>query len=226
MKQKLYAGNIKYEAKQGTHHVLEWGNYSKDYDRSLKHNNHAILVNNFTKENDKLTFNQNLHFCSEEIYQLVNHLKVKSVFDCGCGAGYHLLNIKKIFPEINVSGADYLQSQIEVGEKYYGLKHHEIRKNLKVKDLTLEEGIEELGKHELVYTSAVLMHLSRDLAYKLLKNMGVLSTKYIHIFENKSAHDFTKLLGEALPDFEVVNYDIPNFPSIYRNKSFILLKRK
>ena len=184
-----------------------------------------LFVKNVTDTGTEIIFQDNLNANSKQIYQTIYKLEPKSVFEAGCGAGMHIVNIKYMFPNIDVDGADISQEQMDIFAKKYNKTTmdqkdpFECIKNLKVKNLCDEDGIEELGKHEFVYTNAVAMHLSFENVKKFLVNLGKLSSKYILLLENLDYHDFPKLLKECLPEFEyssVVGAYTPN----------LLLKRK
>ena len=113
-----------------------------------------------------------------------------------------------MFPGTKVDGADISLSQIDMLRKTYNKTTIDQKdpfqclESIKVKNLCDEDGIEELGKHELVFANAVAMHLSYDNVKKFLVNLGKLSTTYILLLENLDYHDFTNLIKECLPEFE------------------------
>jgi len=178
-----------------------------------------MLVTNFEEKDGELVFHDNLNPNWKEIYHQAHRLKVKSVFECGCGSGQHLINIQKTSPEVVVNGCDYSQSQIDLGFKYYNMESYEFSRRLSVRDLT-SDNIDDLGEHEFVFTQAVTMHLAHERAKKFLLNMKRLSTKYILLLENPSSHNYNALISEVLPEYERI---------IGENKyniNAILLKRK
>tara|TARA_R110001599_G_scaffold195269_2_gene391598 strand:+ start:28 stop:663 length:636 start_codon:yes stop_codon:yes gene_type:complete len=202
-----------------------WDDYTeKYYEREMidilqKRDKHNMIVSGFTVNDGELVFNDNLHGNWKEIYHQVHRLGVKSVFECGCGCAHHLINIKKITPNVIINGCDYAQTQIDLGYKYYELEKYDFAKRLTVKDMTNSVGIADMGKHEFVFTQAVTMHLAYDKAKKFLINMRDLSSKYVFLIENVMAHDYNDLINEVFSEFERV-----------RNSRYvssgILLKRK
>ena len=108
----------------------------------------------------------------KKIYHQVHDLKVESAFECGCGCAHHLININRTSPDVVLNGCDYAQSQIDLGYKYFELDKYDFHKRLIVKDMTISDGIEELGQHEFVYTQAVTMHLAHAKAKKILNKYG------------------------------------------------------
>ena len=207
-----------------THDDHRWSQYTKRYEREMLEgwpDPTTMLASKFTEEKGELVMHSKrpLNANWKEIYHQVHRLKVKSVFECGCGPGEHLVNIYNMNPDIVINGCDYSQSQLDLGRKYLNLEKYEFAKRLVVKDFTDSAGIDELGKHEFVYTQAVTMHLSYDNAKKFLLNMKELSTKYILLLENPSCHDYKKLVREALPEYKRI------FGEQKYNLKAILLKR-
>ena len=153
----------------------------------------------------KVVYSDNLHSNWKELYNQICTLGVSSVFECGTGCAHHLINICKLCPEIMINGCDYSQSQIDLGYKYFSLIEYSFAKRLKIVDMTTQEATKGLPTSEFVYTQAVTMHLSWDRAKKFLTNMGKLSSKYVYLIENIYAHDYSALLKEALPEFEIAS---------------------
>jgi len=204
-----------------------WDTYTQIYEKQMNDPSRprsiskgGMLVTSFEEKDGELVFHDNLHNNWKEIYHQIHRLKIKSVFECGCGASLHLRNIKEIHPNVIVNGCDYSSSQINLGFKYYNIGDYEFSKRLVVKDLTNKYGLDNLGKHEFVYTQAVTMHLAYDKALKFLSNMKELSTKYILLTENPQHHDYNDLIAKALPEYERI------IGENKYNMNAILLKRK
>jgi hypothetical protein len=192
-----------------THDDFIWENYSLRYGSEIQteflHKGIDMIVSEVELDDkNELIFTDNLHPNWKELYHLIHKLKVKSIFECGCGCAHHLINSQKINPNLLVNGCDYSDSQIKLGVSYFGLEKYEFSKRLKVRDMTNIPDIESLGKHEFVYTQAVAMHLSDERVRKFLHNMSLLSSKYIFMIENVSAHDWNSLIKEFFPEFERV----------------------
>jgi hypothetical protein len=180
--------------------------YEKEMSMLTDHYNLSFLINNLSKKDNEIIFDDNLHNNWKELYHQVDKLKVKSVYECGCGNTHHLINISKIDNTIDIGGCDYSQKQIDLGKKYFNLENYEFEKNLKVIDLTKE--LEYIDKtYEFVFTQAVVMHLSYDRAKKFLFNMKKLSNKYIFLIENQNNHNFDELINNVFPEFDRVELD-------------------
>ena len=81
----------------------DWNNYTPIYENQMHDPNRprnvskgGELATEFEEKNGELVFYDNLHDNWKEIYHQVHQLKVKTAFECGCGPGLHLRNIKKI----------------------------------------------------------------------------------------------------------------------------------
>jgi hypothetical protein len=203
-----------------------WDTYTKtSYTREVLaavNSGYDIIVKDFElDENGEVVIlnDKGLHANSKEIFRIIHKLKVKSIYECGCGCAQTLIGNQIINPELEVNGSDYAQSQIDLGYKHFNLDKYDFHKRLKVIDMTNIENIDSLGTHELVYSHAVTMHLSYDRAKMFLLNMKKLSSKYIFMVENTTKHDYDKFITEIFPEFERIidNKYIPNG---------ILLKRK
>ena len=174
-----------------------WNTYTKDgYESELNRVaiKRTMLIKNFERNNAGIIFKDTppLHSNWKEIYEHVYKLNVMSVFECGVGACYHLINIHKICPTISINGCDYSQSQINLGYKYFNLETYDFKNNITVRDLSIL--FEPQKKYEFVYSHAVIMHLKDNKAKNFLLNMAKLSSKYIFLIENWSS-DNSKYLS-------------------------------
>lgn len=190
---------------------FNWDTYtSQYYEKEMKVEFQAkgiplIITEPKFNDNNEVEYVDNLHPNWKELYHIIYKLGVGSIFECGCGCAHHLINSKILNPDLICNGCDYSQSQINVGRKHFSLDKYDFYDRLKVIDL-VNDDISSIGKHEFVYTQAVTMHLSYDKAKKFLSNMNKLSSKYMYLIENISAHDYDKLIPEVFPEFEVVEH--------------------
>lgn len=209
------------------HDDFNWDSYTKSsYETQLmveinKNDNIDLLISSVDRDaNGDIVFKDNLHPNWMKLYHTVDKLKVNSAFECGCGSVQHLINLRKLNPEIVLRGCDYAQSQIDLGYKYFDLSSYDFAPHLEVRDLT-KDIPEDHPKFEFVYTQAVTMHLAHTRAMKFLQNMGRMSSKYIFLIENINSHNYPALLAQALPDFELISLD-----SKYSQVHAMALKRK
>jgi hypothetical protein len=184
--------------------ISEWGNYTQVYGNQLERMEgrtgsagSEFLVTNWNiNEGGDLIISDKIHRNWRFLYTKISELSPKSVFECGCGAMYHLQNIKGIFPEISVGGCDLLQSQIDLGKKKFEISD-EVTKNVFQRDFSVElEDSGELGSHEFVYSHAVMMHLNGDAAQNFLANMLKISSKYVFFLEDVE-HDYIEMLKKS-----------------------------
>ena len=168
-----------------------WKRYHKCYAEEIKNcekENTLILSDkDYKVDEDRLEFycNPSLHNNAELIYRIIHDLKPESVAEVGCGGGDHMFNIKKIMPNIKISGCDLLQKQLDfLYERNPTLKDYVF-----VNDITLSP----IPKSELVYTQAVIMHIQKGNRHiDALINLIDSSDKYVILMENWTRHNFVE----------------------------------
>jgi hypothetical protein len=179
--------------------------YSKDMEYEFIGKKIPLIVSKVELDSEgELVFFDNLHANWKQLYYLIHKLKVNSIYECGCGCAHHLINNKIINPDLKINGCDYSQNQINLGFTHFKLDEYDFANNLKIVDMVNVKNVEELGKHEFVYTQAVTMHLSYERAKKFLYNMKELSSKYIFLIENHTVHDYNSLINEVFPEFRKI----------------------
>lgn len=120
------------------------------------------------------------------------------MLECGCGGCYHLYNIHRLMPEVDVRGCDLLASQVETaaGEKL-GVPA-EIRQRVVVTDFSEAGAPAVIGrKFELVFSHAVIMHLKHEKAVQFLKNMMSVAERWVLLVENPALNDFGAIFADA-----------------------------
>lgn len=155
-----------------------WEVYTKEYSEQILTD---VAVHNdlFVDSVDEIN-NKKIHANWKLLYLLTTTLDINSVFECGCGSGQHVRNIKAINPSLDVCGADLLQSQIDFGQNELNIPDM----NLLVLDFTKKDTYKEVGKkYDLVYSHAVMTHLSYKHCVDFLTNMILLSNKYVVFVE-------------------------------------------
>ena len=212
-----------------------WATYTSEYSRQLKEEvdkNAQFFLKDFEIKDGEVIFRDpNFHPNFKTLYDLAFSLKVNSIFECGCGGGYHLKNLRTLLPDAKISGCDLLQTQIDFAKGFSGLEP-EIQDSLRAMSMIEEPLKYDVGKWEFVYSQAVIMHLSRENAKAFLRNMGRLSSKYIAFTEGKNNHaDFKQMVQDTLPDWEVTAADkyIPDcegLPASARPTCAFLLTKK
>lgn len=166
-----------------------WQNYTPEYRAQLEEikrdDKHVFFITDFNvnfNDND-LLFKDNLHPNWKQLYHTAFKLNPSSIFECGCGAGYHLKNLLTILPAAKIKGCDLLESQLDFAKEFSGLNDENLeRLNLTLPTLSGRQ-------YEFVFSQAVVMHLSTENAIAFLTSMKALSKKYVFLVEGIKNHE-------------------------------------
>lgn len=179
---------------------FEWEQYTNKYylneiDEVMAKGEMFKFKNTYIKDREIIE-KDGVHFNSVNICKdiLKFKSKIKKVFECGCSCGYHLYNIKFLFPDIEIAGCDLLKSQVEIAGKKLNMSRDILDKIL-IMDFT--ENISEIGVYDYVFTNAVIMHLAYEKAIKFINNMVKLNPNYIRMNENGVSHNWDMLFKEC-----------------------------
>jgi SAM-dependent methyltransferase len=125
------------------------------------------------------------------LYETILDLNPGEVLEVGCGAGDHLANLKSLMTEIKCTGVDLSQRQLDSLEA----RHPDNDFELSTCDITSPNCV--LPKAELVFTHAVLMHISeKNHRFAIaIENIFNSAVKHIVLVENWTQHDF---MSEAI----------------------------
>ena len=175
---------------------FNWDDYSKEHyipqAKEQMERLEMFLLKDTYIENGKIIEKDNVHFNSINICKDVLKYKPKSVFECGCGAGYHLQNIKHLFPKTIIAGCDLLRSQVKDAGKFLKVKKS-ITDNILVLDFLDDNSVSEIlhtffrEKFDYVFTNAVVMHLNFENAVKFIENMIKLNPDILRINEGQAS---------------------------------------
>ena len=173
---------------------FDWEKYPNYYKEELKSISraHTLLISNKNFEfSDGLLIKNDstakeLHPNHEVLYRAVLILCPDSVLEVGCGGGDHLANIKELDPTIQLQGVDRSNLQLETFRE----RHPELSSIADVADLTKKDC--SLQMAELVFTQAVLMHISEiDGRFQTaLRNIFSAAKSFVVLVENWSQHNF------------------------------------
>jgi trans-aconitate methyltransferase len=109
------------------------------------------------------------------------------VHEIGCGAGYHLHNLARIYPDLRISGGDRSTAQIGLLKQ----RSPEVADRVIVQDITMPMS-SQWPRADLVYTQAVLMHIQTAVSHLVgLANIINLADRFVILMENYGRHHFT-----------------------------------
>jgi trans-aconitate methyltransferase len=175
---------------------FNWEIYPAYYKEELKSISkiHTLIIQdgNFIFEKGQLVKAdpqmQNLHPNHEVLYQIIASIKPKSVLEVGCGGGDHLSNINELCPGTKLIGLDRSQEQFQTLRD----RHPFLSVETNVVDIT-NSGDKKLSA-ELVYSQAVLMHIS-ETDGRFNKAMDFIfssAEEIVVLIENWTQHNFLK----------------------------------
>ena len=119
-------------------------------------------------------YTKDLHINHRFLFETIIEKNPETVFEVGCGYGNNLVGIKRLLPEIKLFGCDISDKQLYVAtQRYYECKEF----GLMLGDF-LELNIPK-DSFDLVFSQAVLMHMSTNRAMKALEKMVDISNKWI-----------------------------------------------
>jgi trans-aconitate methyltransferase len=175
---------------------FDWKIYPSYYKEELKSISRIHSLNiqngNFILEQGQLVKAhpqvKDLHPNHKVLYQIVASLKPASVLEVGCGGGDHLSNINELCPGTKLCGVDRSPEQIQTLRD----RHPHLLVETSVLDVT--SLVDKEFSAELVYTQAVLMHISEtEGRFKAAIDFVFSSAEEIVvIIENWTQHNFLK----------------------------------
>ena len=176
---------------------FDWENYTSDsYERRLKTDIESEFDTSIDPQNARIDpeygsvvlTGQTLHPNSQLILDAVVQLAPASVHEVGCGGGDHIANVKRIFPDIRVTGGDRSMGQLKLALS----RHAALKGSLGVQDITMP-GSKDWPEADLVYSQAVIMHIHTAVSHLVaLSNMVRMARKYVLMVENPQCHNFVE----------------------------------
>ena len=173
---------------------FDWEKYPNYYKEELKSISrlHTLIIRdeNFRLHKGKLVKRdsevKDLHPNHHVLYRAVLNLHPTTVLEVGCGGGDHLSNIKELSPGIKLYGVDRSPSQLKTFED----RHPDLSKIASVVDITERDC--KLQKVDLIFTQAVLMHISEkdERFHNALENIFESAENFVVLVENWTQHNF------------------------------------
>ena len=181
---------------------VNWKSYNKHYLEELKitAKAHTLLIKNeeVVFEDGRLLIKGSntkpLLVSHRLLYETVIRLAPKSVLEIGCGAGDHLANLQILQKSVACFGVDLLPEQLDL----LNARHPKNNFILSLADVTLKDC--ELPKVDLVFSHAVLMHISEkeDRFQRALDTIFLTAQKQVVLMENWTQHDFFTGIAQAI----------------------------
>jgi len=183
---------------------FDWSEYHNHYLHEIK-----LLEKQFTLKPtlDKFKFEDgkviktdesalSLHPNHELLYQTILALNPASALEVGCGGGDHLNALFTFSPSTKFTGIDRSQNQLD----FLKSRHPNLVADLSVLDASGKDT--EFQSFDLVYTQAVLMHISETnfRFHNALENVFRYSNKYVVLMENWTQHDFEGEVASLIKD--------------------------
>jgi len=174
---------------------FDWNSYTEDsYERRL-HNSVETEYQAVAKTGE-LSFDaqtghvtsstRQIHPNQQLIYEAIGQLEPASVHEVGCGAGDHLANGMALFQDVDFTGGDRGETQLELAQQ----RHPELKDRIGLQDITMPFS-HHWPKAEFVYSQTVLMHIHTAVSHFIgLANMVRMAEKYVLLMENHQCHNF------------------------------------
>lgn len=138
---------------------------------------------------DMERYNPTALHLKKHIAKIISNLEdVNTILDAGCGMGLNILDLRRNFPEKNLTGGELTEGILDLAKKFTGTdsKTHYIQLDLSSNDL------ESRNKYDLVLCNQVLEHIDND--ELAIRNLSNLSNKYILITVPAGSYNKTSML--------------------------------
>lgn len=121
------------------------------------------------------------------------HIEPKTVLDIGCGPGNSTAQLFRCFPEANILGIDSSDNMLEKASASYP--------EMKFKKCFVPDGLEELGKFDLIFSNACLHWIPdhEKLLPKLIEKLndgGVLAVQMPLVRNAMFYHELNSLAAD------------------------------
>ena len=186
-----------------------WQSYTSD-DYKNQYLEIATNFNLLVEEDESLDTHEkleqsNIMFGVKELYRNLVSIEANSILEIGAGSGVNLINLSRLLPEVEIFGIELLASQVALGRETFGENFPETKI---IVDNFLEMNVTPDQQFDVVFTNAVIMHLSKKSALKMLELMISKARKFVLLHENLDlSHEFDQLLEILQKKYEI-SYEI------------------
>lgn len=145
------------------------------------------------------------------IFELESNIKLeaKNILDAGSGSGHRIINVAEFFKKCNFLGIDISETSLAIANE---LKNMKKLQNIRFLKHNIMNGVENLGKFDIVLCMGVLHHLSNpnkglQLLTNTLKDDGMI---FLYLYGKLGGHKrmLNKELISILMGNEKSNYDL------------------
>lgn len=143
------------------------------------------------------------------LYKTCINLQPKSILEVGAGAGYHLVNLSNLLPNVEMKGIDLLQTQVNLGKRIFP-EYQDLIGKIAIGNFATNPLPHHLTLNaDLVYCQAVTMHIPLKAATQMVKNMIAVANRHVLLLENISiTHNYERLMRQVLDEVGGFSYEI------------------
>lgn len=137
---------------------------------------------------------KDLHPNHQLLYEIILKINPNAILEVGCGGGDHLRNLLIFNSKLIAFGVDRSEGQVLTLRN----RHPQLDAAISIVDVTASESV--LPSVDLVYTQAVLMHISEtnERLAIALNNILQAATSHVVLIENWTQHNFFLALQESI----------------------------
>jgi SAM-dependent methyltransferase len=186
---------------------VNWDTYHKHYLEELKitgkHNTLILQIGDIDFFQNKIRYKNTtikpLIASHELLYEKILQINPRSAAEAGCGGGDHLHNLYMLNPKIELSGFDSSSGQLTT----LANRHPFTGKNFNLQIADLTQPNIKLPDVSLIFTHAVLMHISEqeNRFQNAFRNLFRTNCDYILLIENWTQHNFLKFANQYINEF-------------------------
>ena len=204
------------------HYKEELRSGDKNYTLNCNTNDFKIKKSKIIKKDEKI---KDLHPNHKLLYETILKINPRTILEIGCGGGDHLANLSILNRKFKLLGIDRSFEQIKILKQ----RHPKLKVSIKIKDITIKNN--KLETADLVFTQAVLMHISEsNNRFRFaLNNILEAANSHIILIENWTAHNFLneiKKIIRDVPKYKSFKFYISKLSSGKSARAMVLSKKK